>query len=306
MKKRAAIIAAAAAVIIIAAAVIVYMGIGSQVRECQLYFLNQSGTSLIVEDRHVSCHDESDLPEAVLNQLIKGPESTRNMRVINRSAKVKSVTGDGAGNYTADFSADFYMDDSTKTIFSVYAVVKTLCSINGINSVKVTVDGQDFTSADGSIIDSLTSEDINLSIDTDTSETHDVLLYFFDPASNKLAPETRTIRITDQQPPEQYIINELIKGPEDNAHDPVLSSSTTLISVTISENIGFVNFAHNFIDKNTGSPEAEERAIFAIVNSMTELEGISKVQFLIEGKKAEKFGTISIEHPIGRNTDIIA
>ncbi len=305
--KKHMVIAAAAAILFIAAAagVLIYRGHSVQVKQCQLYFLNQAGTSLSVEDRRVSYHDNDDLPEAVLRRLMKGPENSGNMRVINKGADILSVVNDGAGNYTVDFSEDFHTGDSTRDIFSVYAVAKTLCAEEGVNSVRVTVNGADFVSADGSVIGALTSDDINLSIDTDSGETHEVLLYFADPETNRLVPEPRTVRITDQQPQEQYIIHELIKGPEDKAHDAVLSSGTTLISVTISDNIGFVNFAKNFVDKNEGTPEKEQLTIFAIVNSMTELEGISKVQFLIEGKKAEKFGDISIEHPIGRNQNMI-
>ena len=305
MKRRNIIITSAFALIAALVCVMIYRSHFMQTKECALYFLNQAGTSFSVEDRHVSYRDNKDLPEAVLRQLIKGPENSRNMRVINKHANVNYIFEDGAGNYTADFSDEFYMDDNSRTIFSVYAVVKTLCAIDGVYSVRVTVEGQDFISSDGSIIGALTSDDINLSIDTDTSETREVIIYFSNPATNKLIPEVRTIRITDQQPLEQYIIQELINGPADNAHAAVLSDNTTLISVTISDYIGFVNFAKNFIDKNTSSPEKEEQAIFAIVNSMTELEAISRVQFLVEGKKVEKFGEISIEHPIGRNQDII-
>ena len=305
MKRKYIVFAAVFVVIAAALGIMIYRSHNLQTKECALYFFNQAGTSLSVEDRHISYRNDEDLPEAVLRQLIRGPENSRNMRVINKHAGVNYISADDSGNYTADFSSDFYMKDNSRTIFSVYAVVKTLCAIDGVYSVRVTVDGQDFISSDGSVIGALTSEDINLSIDTYSGETHDVLLYFSDPETNKLVPEVRTIRITDQQPVEQYIIHELIKGPAESNHASVLSSGTTLISVTISDNIGFVNFAKNFIDKNTSSPEREEQAIFSIVNSMTELEAISRVQFLVEGKKIEKFGEISIEHPIGRNQDII-
>ena len=307
MKKTNILFIAAVGALIIAiiSVVLIYRSHNIQTSECSLYFLNQTGTSLTVEDRNISYRYDEDLPAAVLKQLIKGPENSRNLRVINRHVNINAISNDGTGNYIVDFSGDFYTEDRYRTIFSVYAVVKTLCLIDGVNSVKVTVEGEDFVSSDGNIIGALTSDDINLSIDTDSSETHTVRLYFADSETNKLAAEERTIRITDQQPLQQYIIHELIKGPKDRNHSAVLSSGTTLISVTISDNIGFVNFAKNFVDKNTSSPEKEEQAIFSIVNSMTELEGISRVQFLVEGKKVEKFGEISIEHPIGRNDDII-
>lgn len=274
-------------------------------RDCSLYFLNSSGTSLVLENRRVSCRYEYDIPEAVLKQLIKGPENAQNSRVVSRKTKLNSITDDGQGNYSVDFSEQFLSDDNAKQLFSVYAVVKTFCSLYGVQSVKLTVGGNELTLSDGTVIGTLTAEDINLSIDTYSGETHYVTLYFTDTATKKLANEVRSVRITDQQPVEQYVINELIKGPQYGNRSRVLDSATTLISVTVSDNIAFVNFAKNFLDKNDDSPERGELAVFAIVNSLTELESINRVQFLIEGKKVEKFGELSIEHPIGRNEDII-
>ena len=184
-------------------------------------------------------------------------------------------------------------------------MVKSLCSLEGVTSVKVTVEGNDFTTSDGTVIGTLTSDDINLSIDTYTSETQTVKVYFADIATRKLSAEERTVKITDQQPIEQYIIEEIIKGPQSETNTGVLSKDTTLASVNISNNIGFVNFAKNFVDKNKSSEDSEKLTIYAIVNSMTELESVNRVQFLIDGKIVEKFGDIDISEPIGRDETMI-
>lgn len=80
------------------------------------------------------------------------------------------------------------------------------------DSVKVIVEGKDVATADGSIIGYLRNQDINLPTDTYNSETREIALYFPNKDGNKLVMETRTIKVTDQQPLAQYIINELIKG----------------------------------------------------------------------------------------------
>ncbi len=301
MKNLKWIIIAAVAVAVAVISVIVLLGQNRQKANVKLYFLNSAGTSFAVEDRTVSYHSRFDLLPAVVGELIRGPETSQNLRVINRKAKLKSIENDGEGNVIADFDENIVSDDASKSVFSVYAVVKTLCAIDGVNSVTVTVNGEDFKTADGNVIGRLTSEDINLDIDTDTSETRNVILYFTDIATKKLAKEERTVRITDQQPIEQYIIGELIKGPHNSDLSAVISDDVNLISVNISNNIGFVNFGQSFIDKCPSTPEEQEQTIFSVVNSMTELESINRVQFLVEGKKVEKFGNIDIEHPIGRN-----
>ena len=272
---------------------------------CSLYFMNSAGTSLDVEERKIGYAQESDLPWKVIEELIKGPDSNKNVRVINRNTALISITDDGYGNLVVDFTKEFIVEDSAKAVFPVYAVVKSLCSLEGVTSVKVTVEGNDFTTSDGTVIGTLTSDDINLSIDTYTSETQTVKVYFADIATRKLSAEERTVKITDQQPIEQYIIEEIIKGPQSETNTGVLSKDTTLASVNISNNIGFVNFAKNFVDKNKSSEDSEKLTIYAIVNSMTELESVNRVQFLIDGKIVEKFGDIDISEPIGRDETMI-
>lgn len=274
--------------------------------ECNLYFFNSSRTSFSEEKRNIEYYSDEDLPNEVLEELIKGPLDSQNSRVVNKRTEINSIANDGNGNLVVDFSKLIGEDNGAQNeVFPIYAVVKSLSSLDGVNSVKVTVGGREFVTRDGIVIGALRAEDINLSTDTDTSETISVRLYFTDIATKKLSVEERRVKVTDQQPIVQYIINELIKGPISENHAPVLDKGTNLISVTIADNIGFVNFGKNFIEKNSASPQKTEYAIFSIVNSMTELETVNRVQFLVEGKKTEKIGDIDISHPIGRNNNII-
>ena len=115
----------------------------------------------------------------------------------------------------------------------------------------------------------------------------------------------RSIRVNDQQPLAQYIINELIKGPENEELEGVLNKDTVLLSVETSENICFINFKSDFIDKNSGSAEKEKTVIFSIVDALTELDAIDRVQFLMDGKRVASFGNINISSMFGRDESII-
>lgn len=132
-----------------------------------------------------------------------------------------------------------------------------------------------------------------------------MVLYFASKDKKKLVKEQRTIRITDKQPVERYIINELIKGPENKDYGAVLTSDTTLVSAETTDGTCFVNFKSNLVDKNSGGADKENLAVYAIVNSLTELEGVQNVQFLIDGKKTDNFGSISIRDFIYRNEEMI-
>lgn len=270
-----------------------------------LYFLNEAGTSLSDESREIKYKSDSDLPRAVIAAILKGPATPKLQRTLDRNVELLGVDMRDASNIVVNFSEEYISGDSAKDMLKTYSVVKSLCEISFVNSVKVAAKGQDILAPDGAPIGYLTAADINLATDTNTSETREVKLYFTKKDYNLLAPEMRTVKVTDQQPLEQYIINELIKGPYDKEHTASLSKDTVLLSVDIADDICFVNFKSNFIDKNSGSQEKEILAIYSVVDSLTELDSISRVQFLIDGKKTDMFGTININTMFGRNTDVI-
>jgi germination protein M len=236
---------------------------------------------------------------------MKGPDNSKYGRIIERNTKLLSVSEIENGRAVVNFSSEFITGDSTKDILAVYAVVKSLCAIDEIDSVKVVIEGKDITASDGSIIGYLTDSDINLQTDTYTSEMREVTLYFPQKDGQKLVREIRSIKVTDQQPIAQYIINELIKGPVDENLEPALSTDTVLLSVETSDNICFVNFKANFTDKNSGTAEKEKMAIYSIVDSLTELDSISRVRFLMDGKRVDTFGNINIGSMFGRDESII-
>ena len=96
------------------------------------------------------------------------------------------------------------------------------------------------------------------------------------------------------RPLEQHVLNELIKGPSNTNLNPVLSSDTSVISVQTTDGTCFINFNSNFISRNSGTPDKEDTALYAIVNSLTELDSVNSVQILIDGKKISSFGTTSM------------
>ena len=296
-------VAAVVAVVIIVA--IIGSDYNSEKYTGDLYFFNESQTAIVSESREIKYRDRQDLIETVIKKLIGGPENRKHVKIIEKKTKLLSIGEVETEHIVVNFSREFITGNNTKDLLAVYAVVKSLCAIDGIHSVKVIIEGKDILSADGSIIGYLTDGDINLPTDAYNSETREVILYFQNKARNKLVRERRSIKITDQQPLAQYIINELIKGPSNKELSKALSKDTVLISVETSDNICFVNFKSSFLDKNTGSAEQEKMAVYSIVDSLTELDAIDSVQFLIDGKRVNDFGSINIRSMFGRDASVI-
>lgn len=114
----------------------------------------------------------------------------------------------------------------------------------------------------------------------------------------KLIPIKRTLRTEDENL-HMSILNELKKAPDDNDIATELFPQITFIGVEIENNIANIDISSENL--NGGSLQ-EFFLISQIVYTFTELEGIDKVQFLVDGKIRESLmGHFSSTKPIGRN-----
>ena len=273
--------------------------------EVDLYFLNDDGTGIVAEQRTIRYRDDREKVKNTLERLKKGPSNSKRGPVITRGTEINRITFVEAERVIVDFSDSFLTDDPAKDVLNTYAVVKTLCSTGCVTAVEVTVNGNLVQDRDGNSFEFISASDINLETEEYSSEMKDVVLYFADKSGKQLVREERNIKITDLRPVEEYIINELIKGTDSASLQSLLSKKTTLISVDIENNICYLNFKSDFIKNNSGSAEHERLVIYSIVNSLTEISNITRVQFYMDGKRVDKFGSVNIKDFISRNTDII-
>lgn len=131
-------------------------------------------------------------------------------------------------------------------------------------------------------------------------------LYFSDSQAQFVVPEFRVVEKNNQV--ENLIIEELIKGPREKGHYTVVPKGTRLNGVTVKDQIAFVDFSRELKDKHSGGSAGETMTIFGIVNSLTELPEIKKVQILIDGNKVEGIGEglYDLREPLERREDLIS
>ena len=90
-----------------------------------------------------------------------------------------------------------------------------------------------------------------------------------------------------------------MKGPETpGLTKATVPEGTKLLSVEVQDEILLLIFSGAYRKPRSGST-GEMMTIVPIVNSLTELDGINKVQFLVEGKKVETLaGMLSSMSPL--------
>jgi len=114
----------------------------------------------------------------------------------------------------------------------------------------------------------------------------------------KLLVEERQVTLTNKSAAETAV-EELIKGPGDEEMAVVIPPRIKLIDVEVAEGTAYVNFSGSGM--NGGSLE-ESLLVGSVIMTLTGLENIDAVQFLVDGQKTESLmGHIYTMEPIYRS-----
>ena len=297
-KKRLFVGFASVIVILIVTLIIMFSKLGQNENKSiniNLYYFNETGTTIAEKPSEIVYEEDDDLTRVVIEKLMAGPGDGKLKPIFEKDVKLLSVIMNGK-ELTVNFSGEYLTQDTSKNFLTTYAVVKSLCQLDRVDKVLVTVSGEEICDMEGNKIGFLSDKDIDLISDEITQDSKNIVLYFPDKSSDKLLSEQRKIKINDTVPIEQYLVNELIKGTQSTKARNVISGDTVLISAQTTDNTCFVNFKSSFIEKNSGNPANEKLVIYSIVNSLCELRDVNFVQFLIDGKKTDKFGSIDISN----------
>lgn len=131
-----------------------------------------------------------------------------------------------------------------------------------------------------------------------------ICLYFKNIETNSLIAEAKCIDVKDlAKDPYTYLINLLIAGPENEKLESAIPEGTKVNSCTLKGNTVYVDLSKEFVDNAPSGIEEESMVIYSIVNTLTELNEVSNVRFLINGEENKSFkdGEITFKEAFTKN-----
>ena len=108
----------------------------------RLYFANEAGDALVAVDRSKAYNTNISLDKFVVEELLKGPETTGVYPTINPDTKLVSTYVKDQTcyvNFDSTFLKQVY---EVKAEVAIYSIVNTLCELSGIDQVQIFVDGK--------------------------------------------------------------------------------------------------------------------------------------------------------------------
>lgn len=133
-----------------------------------------------------------------------------------------------------------------------------------------------------------------------------IVLYFpKDDKTGNLYTEIREVLVSEETSEEKAVIEELLKGSTIEGTISAIPKDTKLREIITNNGICQIDLSEDFITGNSKDPVEQVASVYSVVNSLTELKHITKVQFLIESKKTNGFDAIDISQPLSRNIDYV-
>ena len=213
----------------------------------------------------------SDLPETDTGQLSSSVEGS----VTGEDSGENEIESIDTGKTTTEESID---SDQTVSGLSLWQKIKNYF-INRINGVE---DGKVYPSR------------------------LEVNFYFLGLGEEKkLVSEKRTIIAGSPDIAVKNAVQELLKGPIQSYHFPLIPAGTKLLNVETYENIVKIDFSQEFLENSLDTRILDEYIIYSIVNTLTDIPEIEGIIFKIEGMRIKEYGNVDLSVPAIRNKEYI-
>lgn len=219
------------------------------------------------------------------------------------------------------FSAEFEEANGISRAIARSCTVFTATQFQGIEKVKLYVNGVEMIE-NGVKIGFMTKDSIISEMNSSPTKTT-LTLYFADLEQGKLVAETREVTLEPNESVESRIIAELMAGPDDpRLVNPLPTGTRYLNCNRVSTGNCFLGLSKEFaqgfaIDQSAEdgsqlSPEERallntraQLALFSIVNSYMELNGVKRVYIYVDGSAEFQLGDTQVTDGFTFNTEVV-
>ena len=271
----------------------------------EVYYLGGEAYSLTTEKREIVGADVKERAFKLL-EAMKQPEKVQNSSLFAKAELVSRITVEQGNLLNVYMNEQYGLLSVANEVLLRAGIVKTLVQLEGVQYVAIYVNEQPLIDVTGKTVGIMSAESFLDSRGENLSNYEQVMLtvYYGNAAGTGLTETSRETTISGTFSKERQVVNALLAGPETSDMLATMPQGTSLLSVSVKNNICYVNFSGGFLTGDLAvSPYV---TIYSLVNSLTALSNISKVQIMVEGDSSKKFcETIPLDVPFERNLDYV-
>ncbi len=273
---------------------------------CEIYYVDNITQMLKAENVIMDSEKQNEQVLSLFKKLSGIAKTEERSGVVPRGLEINSISIDN-GTLTIDFNAVYNSMTAGEELAFRTAAVYTFTSLDFVDYLLITVDGSELKTAKGMLMGKLGREDVIMNGDISAEPTnYEILtLYFENSEGSALSTEIREVQVNPNLPVERYIVEQVIAGPEDKSLRSTVPYDTKIRDISTADGVCYVDLSVEFVNKQLGLEKDALAAVYSIVNSLCEIEDVTKVQFLIEGEKLDSYrNVIDLSKPVEPNYDI--
>lgn len=269
-----------------------------------IYYLNTGVTRLEPVTYTAENTDALDLIQELYQQLRTVPVDMDVASPLSSKVELQRLQWDQNVLYMY-FDANYTLMGTSQEILCRAALTKTMTQIQGVDYVNIYSGEQPLMDSSGNPVGMLSASDFmdNIS-DVNAYEKSELTLYFADESGQHLQAETREVMHSINTSMERLVVEQLLEGPETEGLKSTIPPDARLLNISVTDNVCYLNFDSAFL--NNTLDVADEIPIYSIVDSLTQLTAVNRVQFSVNGSPAVMFrDRISLDALFEQNMDYV-
>lgn len=271
----------------------------------KIYYLNNDITGLVPIEYVLEDGSLNSKIEEVMDLVKADPESIDCKRAFTDDIEILSYRLE-KNQLVITFNEAYLGMDVTREVLCRASIVKTVTQLVGIDYVVFNVGDAPLTDFKGNPVGLMTKEDFIESTNDQMNsiQTATLTLYFGNEVGDQLVEEIQKVHYSSNMSMEKLVVEQLIAGPNIEDARQTISPDTKLLSISQKDGVCYVDFDKGFLEKVDGV--SEEVTIYSLVNSLSEVQNINKIQISIDGETDISLNeNLQLNTLFERNLDII-
>lgn len=268
--------------------------------EYQIYYKNPEGTKLVTEPFEKKGRTQSELLDDFLNALSKDYSEDslstipKNVEIVRYELKDSQLT--------ISFGKEYAEMKKSEEVLLRAAVVRTVTQLKSVQYVSFVVGELPLADSSGNPVGLMSRENF-VENEIGSYQEATLTLYFANQTGDKLVETSKHVYYKGTTSMERLVVEQMIAGPGEEGY-PTIPASTKVQNVVVEDGVCYVNLSDAFLSSEYDV--TAQVCVYSLVNSLSELTGVNKVQILINGETTKSFrDVISLEDSLERNLDII-
>ena len=273
----------------------------------QIYYLIKESTRIISLPYELSAKEDDTkaVIDELLLQLAADTDDVERTKPIPTGVEVVRYEFEET-LLTIYFNDAYSSMDRICEVLTRAAVVRTLMQVKGVECLSFYVGDVPLTDRNGSPIGIMTNESFieNPGEQINSIQEATLVLYFANQEGNGLVQETKEVHYSSNISMEKLVMENLLEGPAGKGVQHAVPEGTKLMNVSVLDGVCYVSLDENFLSQNYNIEESI--VIYSIVNSLSELATINKVQISVNGDTGGVYRTdFPLDEFYERNLDYV-